>query len=626
MIKSAIFDVKQLSMPKTYVLALFIGLLAFNNIYSQYTESINTYRPGTSQGAFSVGKNVVQAEAGIGISRERHSIFDNKTKGFEFQYMIRAGLVLEQLEFNLQGSYLNHRVSEAVGDSNGPFTRSGFPSNTLGAKYLIYDPYKYGLVNKVNIKSWKANKRFSFKKLIPALSAYLGANFSSKKSDFAHHNNSDNRATQIQSSISPKIIISAQNNWTEDLVFISNFVFDDLTTEFPDFRFILTTTYNFKGRWAILGEYELANSQIYKDHIFRAGGTYLINNDFQLDASLSSNVKDTPYKFVANVGVSYRLDFHKPQDDVRIKTGELKEIEEDIDQIKEDIEDGLLDPSVLKGKYKGVDLETYAEEEETQEEFDAELDQAIPKKKKWWQKIGSKIGAKRRLRKKAIADTSSTRVSTSKVLGTGGRMSDFADDEFLESKKESITPKERTPEEQAELEAKIAARQKKKRKKNDDGPLIDPLTNEPYTEEELGTMSKKEIKKAKKEQAELRALDDELNSLVNDIEIEKSARDLEKERKRKAKEAKKKAKADKKAGISSEQGATEDFNIPTDIDEIDKELEKLKAEGDKLKAEEEKESKAEEKQRLKEEKKKAKEAKKKAKDDLNLEGDDPDKW
>lgn len=618
-------------MPKSYVLALLIGLLAFNHTYSQYTESINTYRPGTSQGAFSVGKNVVQAEAGIGISRERHSIFDNKTNGFEFQYMFRAGLILEQLEFNLQGSFLNNNVTETVGDTDGPFTRSGFTSNTLGAKYLIYDPYKYGLANKVNLKSWNANKRFSFKKLIPAVAAYIGANFSSSKSDFAHHNNSDNRPTEIQSSISPKIIISAQNNWTENLVFVSNFVIDDLTTEFPDFRFILTSTYNFKGRWAILGEYELANSKIYKDHIFRAGGTYLLNNDFQLDASVSSNVKDTPYRFVANVGLSYRLDFHKPQDDVRIKTGELKEIEEDIDQIKEDIEDGLLDPSVLTGKYKGVDLESYVEEEESLEDFDEELNEEIPKKKKWWQKIGSK----RKQRKKALADTSSTSVSTTKVLGTGGRMSDFADDEFLQSKKESITPQERTPEEQAELDAKIEARQKKKRKKKDDGPLIDPLTNEPFTEDELSTMSKREIKKAKKEQAELRALDDELSSLINETVSETSARDLEKERKKKAKAAKKKAKADAKKGIypSSEtiddtktEDKADDFSIPTDIDEIDRELEKLKAEEEKESKAEAKESKAEEKRRLKEEKKKAKEAKKKAKDDLNLEGDDPDKW
>ena len=140
-------------MRKTFVLGLIIGLLAFNNIYSQYTESINTYRPGTSQGAFSVGKNVIQGEAGIGLSRESHSIFDSETRNFEFQYLFRAGLIKEQLEFSLQGSFLNNRVFEDVGDTDGPFVRSGFPVNTLGVKYLFYDPYKYNLVDKVNIRS-----------------------------------------------------------------------------------------------------------------------------------------------------------------------------------------------------------------------------------------------------------------------------------------------------------------------------------------------------------------------------------------------------------------------------------------------------------------------------------------
>ena len=625
MIKSAIFGVKQFGMRKTYVLTVIINLLVFNNIYSQYTESINTYRPGTSQGAFSVGKNVVQAEAGLGYSRETHSIFDNKTLGFEFQYMFRAGLIKEQLEFSIQGSYLYENVTETVGNTDGPFTNSGFTTNTIGAKYLIYDPYKYGIVNKVNIRSWNANKKFNFKKLIPAVSAYLGLNITSTKNDFAFHNNSDNRATELQDGLSPKLIISAQNNWTENLVFVANFVYDDITTEFPDLRFILTSTYNFKGRWAILGEYEAINSKIYKDHIFRAGGTYLINNDFQLDASVSTNLKGTPYRFVANAGVSYRFDFHKPQDDERIRTGEMKEIEDDIEQIKKDIEDGLLDPSVMTGKYKGVDLEKYLDEEENLEEFDSIPQPSTPKKKRWWQKIGSK----RKLRKKAAEkanDTTSTSVSTTRVLGTGGRISDFADDEFLKSKKEDITPKERTEEEQAILDAKIAERNKKKRKKNEE-PLIDPLTNEPYTEEDLSTMTKKEIKRARKEQTELKELDDELNNLLNEVETGQSARKKEKERKKKEKAARKKAKAAGKpyvkepaaiekpeieTKIENDTKIKEDSTVPSTIDDIDKELEKLKSEAPK-------ESKAEAKQRIKEEKKAAKAAKKKAKEEAKKE-------
>jgi hypothetical protein len=44
----------------------------------------------------------------------------------------------------------------------------------LGAKYLIYDPFK--ITKKVNIYSWKANNS-STGILIPAVSVFAGANF-----------------------------------------------------------------------------------------------------------------------------------------------------------------------------------------------------------------------------------------------------------------------------------------------------------------------------------------------------------------------------------------------------------------------------------------------------------------
>ncbi len=45
----------------------------------QYTDQINSNRPGRSIGAFAVGKNVVQAEAGFAIKRYSHSGYNNST-------------------------------------------------------------------------------------------------------------------------------------------------------------------------------------------------------------------------------------------------------------------------------------------------------------------------------------------------------------------------------------------------------------------------------------------------------------------------------------------------------------------------------------------------------------------
>ena len=49
-------------MKKHLIVFLFLTPLVLN---SQYTESINSNRPGTSHGAFSVGKDVLQFELGI---------------------------------------------------------------------------------------------------------------------------------------------------------------------------------------------------------------------------------------------------------------------------------------------------------------------------------------------------------------------------------------------------------------------------------------------------------------------------------------------------------------------------------------------------------------------------------
>ena len=571
MIKSAIFGINQLRMKYPQILTFLTFVFVCFSFNAQHTEIINTYRPGTSQGAFSVGKNVIQIESGLSFGRLKHDIFNNKTNSTEFEYNFRAGLFKEQLEFSIQGSYLNNKVSEIVGNQDS-FVDKGFPSNVIGAKYLVYDPYKYQREKSENLYSWKKNNSFQWKKLIPAVSAYVGANFSSSSSDFAFQNNPDTRATEQQSNITPKVIIAAQNNWAYNWVFVANIVADRLTSEFPDFRFILTSTYNLNDKWSIFGEYEGANSNVYKDHLFRFGGSYLISKDFALDAHILKNVKNTPSRFAVNFGASYRLDYHKLQDYERIQTAEQRDLDKTIEQIKKDIEDGYLDQNVMSGKLEGkVDLEEYVEEEvEEEEDFDEDFDESedveIPKKRKWfqfWKGNGARKArreAKRRS-KEELNDTTSTIVSSKPVFGSGGRMSDFVDDEFIREKQEDITPAERTEEELAEIEERNAKKKKKKRRRKNE-PRIDPETGEPYPEPDYTGMTKKEIKAAKKQEKELRSFEEEIADLERDIEIEQSARDKKREQKRLEKEARKRNKKAKKNGEDPN-------NFDSDFDAID---------------------------------------------------------
>ncbi len=564
MIKSAIFDIKQVVMQCPLFISFIIWVLVSANVTAQYTETINTNRPGTSQGAFSVGKNVVQFETGLVLGSERHDLFNNKTNTSEFQYNIRVGLLKEQLEFGLEGSYLRLNSDDRIGNDSG-ITRKGFPFNALGVKYLIYDPYKFKRERSANILSWNANRKFQWKKLIPAVSAYAAANFTSSTGDLSFQNNPDNRATEVQPNITPKFVISAHNVWSERLVFIANLVSRNLGSEFPEIRFITTTTYNYNSFLSFFGEYEAVSSKVYKDHLLKAGGAFLLTKDLQFDMRILGNFKNTPSIFNVAFGASYRLDYHKNTDNEYIDTGENYDAKKYVALIKKDIESGHLDKSVLTGelqsvidedviieRFSGVDLESFAQEEEEEEEFDEEFDEDIEEEDtriRWWQ-----IGKKRRLRKKAFSDT----LSTKSLAGTGGRRSDFLDDDFIKQKQAEITPAERTAEELAELEFRREEEENKKKKrlfgKNSKANeiYVDKITGDSIPPPDYSSMSKKERKIAEKRHKELFELDElgledlDLEGFADSIEEEQNTRDVEKARKKKEKAARKLAKKEKK--------------------------------------------------------------------------------
>jgi hypothetical protein len=90
-----------------------------------------------------------------------------------------------------------------------------------------------------------------------------------------------------------------------------NFSKDRIGTDYSDFQYILTLTKAVSQQWVLFGETQGIQSDFYADNLFRFGGAYLWNKNFQLDTALTFNTKDTPSVFGVNLGVSYRLDFHK---------------------------------------------------------------------------------------------------------------------------------------------------------------------------------------------------------------------------------------------------------------------------------------------------------------------------
>ncbi|AZQ45208.1 transporter [Nonlabens ponticola] len=269
---------------------------------AQYTETINTNNPGRSQGAFSVGTNVVQFEGSAFYRSEEHDIlrYERDFTGLAFQ--IRYGFLVEELELSYFGTFnsVDETINRGFGSVDNSF--SNFSRSTIGAKYLVFDPIKKWGEREINIYSYKDNRRIKWRDLIPAVSVYVGANF-----DLSERNS---LLPPGDPSISPRFELITQNNWGP-WALVLNFIADRATTDFPSYGGIATMTHSINRRWAAFGEFQTLISDFYSDDIGRAGVAYLINQDWQVDASGAVNFKDTPSFYQVNVGMSYRLDFHK---------------------------------------------------------------------------------------------------------------------------------------------------------------------------------------------------------------------------------------------------------------------------------------------------------------------------
>ncbi len=301
-----------------------LTILALSSCFiasGQYTETINNNRPGGSQGAFSVGTNVLQFETGFGIGQEDHVLLKTQTDAFSLDYSARFGFWKEELEVILTGEFQSNTITDTRSGASNVYDQRNFRSNTLGIKYLVYDPYIKRELNGPNLLSWKANNRFTWDELIPAISVYAGANFDSANNAFT---------PEDPFTISPKVSIQTQNNFKSGFVLVTNIIADRFTTQTPTYGYIVTLTYCISDWFSLFAEKQGFDSDFYADNIVRFGAAALITKDWQVDASLLYSLKDTPSRTYGRIGVSYRFDFHDSDEflEEKGKAGrEIKKVE-----------------------------------------------------------------------------------------------------------------------------------------------------------------------------------------------------------------------------------------------------------------------------------------------------------
>jgi len=287
------------------IVTLLICVATTSSITAQYTETINSNRPGESQGAFSVGTRVLQVETGFDIGNDTHSLLQTDTDILGYNLNLRYGLFFEKLELNGFMRYQRNEVSFISGSAS-PDVIAGLETVQIGAKYLIYDPYKYAS-DEVNLYSYHANRRFKWKSLIPAVTVYAGGVFDFENSQFN---------SIREDGISPNLALILQHNWGR-WVWVNNIIVDRAGTTYPTNSWITTLTHSFNSKFAGFAEYQLIDGDLYADYLVRAGAAYLITKNLQVDLSGLANFKDTPTRWNVSAGVSYRLDLHEKDEIIK---------------------------------------------------------------------------------------------------------------------------------------------------------------------------------------------------------------------------------------------------------------------------------------------------------------------
>jgi hypothetical protein len=295
-------------MRKIGVFLFLIG--CFHMGSAQYTEIINSKRPGFSDSPFSVGTNVYQVEAGLFYKDIGNYLFKDpelqianrySSQTFGTDVSIRVGKFLDKLELDLDMAFVyesrDYSLPQVINIS-----KLGLSKLTIGAKYLVYMP-TYEDKSK-EIRSWKKRNSFDKKRLIPAVGIYAGLN--------------TNFLTELYKNpdgISPRFAVFTQNNLSGKLIVLTNLIADNMFTAYTEYSFIATTTYSLSAKVSVFGEGQVfQRKDVPNDYQFGIGGAYLLNKDMQVDGSARFiNDERGDHTFLVGMGFSWRLDKHEDQ-------------------------------------------------------------------------------------------------------------------------------------------------------------------------------------------------------------------------------------------------------------------------------------------------------------------------
>jgi hypothetical protein len=270
-------------------LSFFFSLFIFSTMYSQYTDVINSNKPGFSESPYSVGSGVYQFESDFFYKNTSTKPTFLKPHTFGVDLFFRTSFFLEKLEINTQLTYQRETIDNDFNDGLSKFT--------LGAKYLLFEPVYKDATKE--IRSWKKQNTFDKKRLIPSVGLYIGMH-----TDFLDTIHKKNR-------MSPKVGVLLQHNLTNNLNIVSNVFYDKIGTNSSEIYYVISTTQNFGYRWSGFIEYQEIFNKQQESSNYGIGFAYLFRNNFQINISGRVLQEDKTKGFYSSLGISYRIDKHQ---------------------------------------------------------------------------------------------------------------------------------------------------------------------------------------------------------------------------------------------------------------------------------------------------------------------------
>ncbi|MGK0421581.1 MAG: hypothetical protein ACJAVE_000952 [Polaribacter sp.] len=296
---------------KRFALFIVFFLVGSISFFAQYTDVINSNKPGFSESPYSVGTNVYQFESNLFFRNISTEPTFSIPQSLGLDLLFRTSFLFEKLELSAQFAYQRDKVA-FKNIFTSQYFASGFSKMTFGAKYLLYQEDFDDKTKQ--IRSFRKRHGFDKKRLIPAVAVYLGMN-----TDLVGEIHKKGRMT-------PKVGVLLQHNLTKNFNLITNIFYDNIGSDFSEFSYIITATQSFGGQWSVFFENQTILQKKQNNTNLALGFAYLFSKDLQFNSSGRLLFEGKAQGFYAGLGVSYRINNHEDA---------YKELDENGEELKD---------------------------------------------------------------------------------------------------------------------------------------------------------------------------------------------------------------------------------------------------------------------------------------------------